>query len=112
MTTTDRRQSTTHRGYGWRHQRIRTRLLFQLKDGTPCPGCGRPMYRDPAKNHDRAPLEADHEADLKHHGPGDANRLLCRTCNRSRGAGHDERLPLNRDPEPDDTSGPTAWSWL
>jgi hypothetical protein len=112
MTTTDRRQSTTQRGYGWRHQRIRTRLLYQLKDGTPCPGCGRPMYRNPDKNHDRAPLEADHEADLKHHGPGDANRLLCRTCNRSRGAGHDERLPLNRDPEPDDTSGPTAWSWL
>lgn len=84
--------TTTQRGYGWKHQKVRQRLLRQHTDGTHCPGCHHPMYRNPNRNHDHRPLEADHTKDLKHHGPGDADRLLCSTCNRRRGAGHDERL--------------------
>lgn len=89
-------KTTTDRGYGWRHQQVRERLIATHKDGTPCPGCGNPMYRRGELNHDGSPLEADHTRDLKHHGPGDADRLLCRTCNRSRGAGRDDRLPVNK----------------
>lgn len=108
-------KGTTERGYGWRHQQVRKRLMYNHIDGTPCPGCGNPMYKDPAKNHDGAALEADHTRDLKHHGPGDADRLICRTCNRTRGDGHDERLPLNRaqrESEQAAASGPTGWDWL
>ena len=87
------RPSTTARGYGATHVRQRKRLLYQLVDGTPCEVCGRPLYKDAAKNFDSAPLEADH-------GPGSAlkfkhgaekrttlaTRLLHRYCNRSGGA--------------------------
>lgn len=106
------------RGYDWRHRKNRQRLLFNHVDGTPCPGCGKPMYRDPKKNHDGAALEADHTKNLKHHGPSDADRLLCRTCNRSRADGHDERLPVNQTaddapPTPGPSTRPTLdWSWL
>lgn len=119
----DKPKGTTERGYGWRHQQNRQRLLYNLVDGTPCPGCGKPMYKKPEKNHDGAALEADHTRDLKHHGPGDADRLLCRTCNRARKDGHDERLPLNkakREAEqkaaqgtpPAPGSKATGWDWL
>lgn len=103
------------RGYDWNHRRNRARLMYNLVDGTPCPGCGNPMYKDPARNHDGAALEADHTRDLKHHGPSQADRLLCRTCNRSRGDGHDERLPVNkakREAEQAAAYGPTGWDWL
>lgn len=99
------------RGYDWRHRNNRKRLLHNLTDGTPCPGCGNPMYRDPKKNHDGAALEADHTHDLKHHGPNDADRLLCRTCNRSRGDGHDERLPTNQTPTTQNGE-PIDWGWI
>lgn len=108
----ERRGNTTQRGYGTRHQAVRRRLIFNLIDGTPCPGCGQPMFRDPRRNHDGRPLEADHEADLKHHGPGDANRLLCSTCNRSRGAGHDERLPMSRGGSATTPGRVIGWDWL
>lgn len=85
------KKSTHERGYGHQHQKQRRRLLAQLKDGTPCPECGKPMFKTAAKNFDGAALEADH-------GPGSAlkyaenkqatkaTRLLHRTCNRSGGA--------------------------
>lgn len=110
--------STTERGYGWRHQQVRKRLMYNHRDGTPCPGCGNPMYRDPTKNHDGAALEADHSQDLKNHGPGDADRLICRTCNRARADGHDERLPLNKakreaEQRADTPKGQAiGWDWL
>lgn len=84
-------KSTHERGYGHQHQKQRRKLMAQLKDGTPCPECGKPMYKTAAKNFDGAALEADH-------GPGSAlkyaenkqttkaTRLLHRTCNRSGGA--------------------------
>lgn len=111
------RRQTTQRGYGWRHQQIRRCLLFNHNDGDPCPGCSEPMYRDPERNHDRRPLEADHTKNLKHHGPSDADRLLCATCNRTRGAGRDDLL-ANNQPTPNTTTNPETtttpidWSWL
>ncbi|MCJ7859259.1 ATP-binding protein [Corynebacterium kalidii] len=88
-----RPRSTTERGYGHRHQTIRRRLLHNHTDGTPCDWCGQPMYRDAKRNFDHAPLEADHTNDLKHHGHGDADRLLHRRCNRQRKDGQEHRRP-------------------
>ncbi len=42
-----RRASTSQRGYGAAHQRLRARLL-PLAYGRPCPRCGRPMLRGQA----------------------------------------------------------------
>lgn len=84
-------KTTTERGYGAQHQKQRRILLARHKDGTPCPECGKPMFKTASKNFDNAALEADH-------GPGSAlkyadnkqatkaTRLLHRTCNRSGGA--------------------------
>ena len=44
------------------------------------------MYRDPARNYDGMPLEADHEQ-ARSQGGTRATRLLLATCNRSRGDG-------------------------
>lgn len=52
----DRRPSTTERGYGADHQRIRRRALEELIEGTPCPRCQEPMTRDQA-------LDLDHTDD-------------------------------------------------
>lgn len=101
------RPSTTNRGYGATHVRQRKRLLYQLKDGTPCEVCGRPLYKDADKNFDGAPLEADH-------GPGSAlkfkngaekrttlaTRLLHRYCNRSGGAWESEQTARSTDVGP------------
>lgn len=107
------------RGYDWTHRNNRQRLLYNLVDGTPCEWCGKPMYKDPDRNFDHAPLEADHTKDLKHHGPSKADRLVHRHCNRSRRDGHDERSPLNQpaapddvSPEPQTTPPATGWDWL
>lgn len=96
--------SSTQRGYGVRHKRMRRLLLAQLVDGTPCPWCNKPLYKQPEKNFDGAPLEADHEKDIKTYGTKHfANRLLHRRCNRQRGAGFDERSPLKQSGKPLDS---------
>lgn len=80
--------TTTELGLGWDHQKQRRRLLGKHRDGTPCWWCNQPMYRDPAKNWDGKPLEADHSKSRRDHGTKHlADRLLCSTCNRQRGAG-------------------------
>lgn len=110
-------KNTTERGYGHRHQTIRRRLLHNLTEGTPCDWCGQPMYKKPAQNFDHAPLEADHSADLKHHGPGDADRLLHRRCNRQRKDGQEHRRPgaqpTDETPDPQGERAPTgtAFTW-
>lgn len=71
--------TTTQRGYGINHQTNRTNLLYNLAPGTECEICAQPMYADPQRNFDQAPLEADHEKGDKTRL---ANRLLHRTCNR------------------------------
>jgi hypothetical protein len=105
----DKPKTAAQRGYDHRHQQVRKRLMFNMKDGTPCEWCQRPMWKDPAKNFDGAALEADHTRDLKHHGPGDADRLLHRACNRSRGAGHDERQPGNE--QVAESNEPDGFTW-
>ena len=73
------RPSTTQRGYGWRHQKRRDRLIKLHRDGNECEYCGRPMYRNRERNFDGASLNADHEALDK---ANLANRLLHDTCNK------------------------------
>lgn len=82
---------TADRGYSSRHRKKRESLFAQLEDGTPCPECGEPMYRDATKNFDRAPLEADHPKGYaqKYADNKRANlprRLIHRRCNRSGGS--------------------------
>ena len=77
------------RGYGRRHEKQREKLMRNLKDGTPCPHCHRPLYKDPTKNFDGAPLEANHSNPLANHTNKQAaplaDELLHRRCNRSLG---------------------------
>lgn len=76
-------------GMGWRHQKQRERLRAQLKDGTPCWWCGRPMHRD-------QDLHADHSESRKYAGVDSlADRLLHGACNEQRQQGdNDDRRPL------------------
>lgn len=81
------------RGVGWHHTQVRNALLARHADGSLCWWCGRGMYRDPAKNWDRKPLEADHTLPRsKGNTHGAADRLLCSTCNRQRGNGDRDHL--------------------
>ena len=107
--------SSTARGLGQAHRKVRQRLLDRLIDGTPCPcladgkcraacpcrpvGRGLPMHRDPARNVDGLPLEADHGLLARSQGGTVADRLLLATCNRSRG---DATHPAT-------TIGPPSW---
>ncbi|AXC38151.1 HNH endonuclease [Gordonia phage Mulch] len=97
---------TTDRGLGWRHQQIRRRLLAGHHDGAHCWWCGRPMYREPERNWDSKPLEADHTRTREHHGieNNDADRLLHHTCNRQRGNGDRDNLRPALGPHDDDTN--------
>lgn len=73
------------RGYDDRHRANKKRLLARHKDGTACQWCGKPMWKNPENNFDKAPLEADHSKPIKHHGQHQlADRLLHRACNRQR----------------------------
>jgi hypothetical protein len=74
--------STTTRGYGWHHQRLRAALLQILIPGTPCPRCHKPMWPG---------LQA---LDLGH-VDGDKTRytgLEHARCNRRAGAAYGNRL--------------------
>lgn len=108
--------SSTARGLGYEHRQIRDALLLLHVDGAPCPcltpddcgvGCpcrragrGLPMYRDPKRNVDRRPLEADHSRPRSLGGTR-ADRLLLSTCNRSRQQGrrspHQQSEPIDTD---------------
>lgn len=102
-------KSTTERGYGWKHQQQRERLLKRHRDGTPCSHCGKPMYRDPARNFDGAPLEAQHADALANHEDKQraplASELMHRFCNRSLGDGTRAVTP------PGQTSAPGGFDW-
>lgn len=75
-----------NKAYGRQHRQQRERLLARHVDGSPCPYCREPMYRDPAANHDGAPLEADHSTSRASGNVfGHADVLCCRTCNRRKG---------------------------
>lgn len=95
---------TTERGYGWKHQQQRERLLRRHRDGAPCSHCGKPMYRDPARNFDGAPLEAQHADALANHDDKQraplASELMHRFCNRSLGDGTRAVTPPGQTPPP------------
>lgn len=97
-------KSTTERGYGWKHQQQRERLLRKHRDGAPCSHCGKPMYRDPARNFDGAPLEAQHADALANHADKQraplASELMHRFCNRSLGDGTRAVAPPGQAPAP------------
>lgn len=83
-----RQGSTTAAGLGWQHQRAKKAALAVLRDGTPCPFpfCGHaPMYRDPARNYDRRPLDYDDYPGRMFGGP-QIKRLAHARCNRRAGA--------------------------
>lgn len=73
--------TTTARGYGWRHQKQRERLLYNHKDGTPCWWCGQPMYRNKTQNWDHKPLAADHPNPNGAKNNQPATQLLHSNCN-------------------------------
>ncbi len=74
-----RAQTTTERGLGREHQRVREKLLAVHIDGTPCPRCGRPMHLSQK-------LDAGHSVDRAVAGPHTpADRLEHRSCNRAAG---------------------------
>lgn len=86
-----KKASSTQRGYDYAHQRRRKVLLAQMQDGSPCEECGKPRYKEPAKNFDGFALEADHPpgsaqkyAENKRNNP--AKRLIHKTCNARGGA--------------------------
>jgi 5-methylcytosine-specific restriction endonuclease McrA len=80
-----RQGNTTAVGLGYAHQRDRARAIAAMPDGTLCPLCGRPMHKDPARNHDGRALHYDHviaRALGGHNGP---RRLTHATCNEQAG---------------------------
>lgn len=84
-------KSTTAKGLGWSHQKQRKRLLRNLVDGTECYWCGNRLFREPTKNWDGHPLEADHSTS-RSNGGTQADRLLHKRCNASRGDGSRDHL--------------------
>lgn len=84
-------KSREARGYGNQHKLRRQILMNQHKEGTPCWWCGSPMYRDKTKNWDGKPLAADHSTRAASAG-GEADRLLCFTCNSRRQGGANDHL--------------------
>lgn len=72
------RLTTTQRGLGYDHQRERKRQLAQLRDGEPCPRCGRPMFRGQF-------LDLDDFPGRMFGGP-QTKLLAHRSCNRRAGA--------------------------
>ena len=75
------RGSRHERGYDSTHDRIRARLLRQLRYDerrgltTPCPRCGQPMRSSQA-------LDAGHAVPLREDPSGRASRLEHAACNR------------------------------
>lgn len=83
--------ATTEKGLGWRHQKERERLLRALVDGSPCYWCTHPLHREPGRNWDGHPLEADH-SHARSQGGTVADRLLHKWCNASRQDGRNDHL--------------------
>lgn len=102
-----RKKTRQERGYDRRHEKQRERLMRQLVDGAPCGHCGKPMYRDPARNFDGAPLEANHSDPLANYTDKRAaplaDELLHRFCNRSLGDYSRQSTPP--------ASAPGAFDW-
>lgn len=116
MTNTSRRRkqaSSTARGLGHDHQVQRARLLNRHVDGSSCWWCGKPLYRNPARNPDGRVLHADHSRPRSTYGRSAADRLLHASCNESRGDGtrDDQRPALTRPPGWDPLLGVRVFDW-
>jgi hypothetical protein len=73
-------RTTTEKGLGYAHQRLRRTLLATLVPGSRCPRCGEPMWpRFQA-------LDLDHAVPRSQGGAGGPSRLCHSTCNRRHGA--------------------------
>jgi hypothetical protein len=70
--------STTARGLGWEHQKLRAAALAALIEGTLCELCGRPMYRVQKLDLDQVMRRAV--------GGEGRRRMTPAGCNRSRDA--------------------------
>lgn len=75
----DHQRTTTQRGLGWAHQRLRARLLPSAY-GTPCPRCGQLMLQG-------QDLDLDHTGLPRALGgrPGQG-QMAHESCNRSAGS--------------------------
>lgn len=127
-TSGKRKLTTTEKGLGWRHEQAVDDLFVALPDGSPCPWCARPRWKDRTRNHDYKPnstnpasgkLQGDHSAmsrsECLRRGlpipPPD--RLLHQECNRQRGDGSNDHLAAeshNRTPA-DDIRLQLPWPW-
>lgn len=98
-------KTTTQKGYDHDHKENRRRLLQRHVDGKPCWWCGKPMYRDAARNHDGHPLEAHHSKSLARHGRAGnrADTLLHKVCNIQCGDGTRDHLRPTRQRTADTT---------
>lgn len=100
MPTDPNLRTTTARGLGWQHQKVRDHLIRMHVDGTPCRWCAQPMYRDRTENWDYTPASTDRAsgslaADHSHarsDGGTKADRLLHGICNKQRQAGRNDHL--------------------
>lgn len=75
---TGKRLTTTQRGLGYSHQAEGKRQRAALTDGTPCPRCGRGMYRGQQLDLDDFPG--------RWYGGPQVKLLSHRSCNRRAGA--------------------------
>lgn len=98
-------KTTTQRGYDYQHKKVRKALLANMKQGTPCWWCGKPMYREPERNPDGKPLAADHINQGGAAKKQAATRLLHFNCNcqRKDGAKDHMRPALQAKPAPRDS---------
>lgn len=107
------RGKTTTSGLGHRHRLQRERLLRMLVDGSPCELCGRPRYRDAARNHDGQPLHADHPVPRAIAGPSQLATRLCHgSCNTASGGRLRAALAgqqVSDDSEPDRSGLAMQW---
>jgi hypothetical protein len=113
-----RQRSRAQTGLDHQHDLNRGRLMVRHTDGRRCWWCGRPMYKDPKRNFDGHPLEADHSKSRSRYGAGNthADRLLHKKCNIQRGDGtHDDQRPtllaLTTAPQPTQGATPLAIGW-
>jgi hypothetical protein len=76
-----RQGNSTAIGLGYQHQRDRKHAIAAMPDGTPCPLCGQPMHKDPARNHDGRVLHYDHVIARALGGARGPRRLTHARCN-------------------------------
>lgn len=125
-TTTKRRQTTTEKGLGWRHQQAVEQLKRRHRDGSPCGWCGRPMYLDRTRNWDYNPesthplsgvLHGDHSGVSRSEAMRQGlpipmpDRLLHQTCNIQRGDGGNDHLAATARGRVSEQLG-MPWPWI